>query len=190
MDEEQVLPIIVDKWAPNKDIERVRNVFAINSLNRYLNLELAYRTNFRDQNWVYNVLYNSGLYPVFVVFNVPPDNVTIIKNLIDYNYAPTRPNMIILLDSVLPSSSTYTIVEGVGEVTITIVDPNFPTAFNTINALKDFGGTAELTDRITDENTNLIEYADADTVINPQDFYILNLYVPCGVKLNVVITST
>lgn len=180
-----LLPIIVDKWSPSEDIAKLRDVLAVNSLIRYESLEYAYNKPLIEQDWFYNILYASGLYPIFKIFGVPEDEIVSIKALVNYNYNPTLENLYILLDSVIPSSTDYLVDQGQGWVTITIASLNLDNYTYPINTEVSIN-TLEADDTL---NNPLLEVPSVDFTFNYQNKYILTNYVPCGVLLSIILTT-
>lgn len=180
------IPVIIEsnKYSPNADISLLKDVLAVNELLRFEALCTAYTLPLEDQNWFYYIVYDSGIFPVYDIFGISRDDITTIKNLYTYDYNPTPVALENFLFEILGENTECNIVYGTGELTITITIPTDASDDVTydvgLNDLELWGATNE---------DVAIEVFLADYVINPQSVFILQNYIPAGVKLNIIFSS-
>jgi len=183
----QFIPIKVDKVNPNSDIATFLEPTFASYLNIVIkdildNLILA---DITEQNWFYNAIYDSGVYKVLTIFNIQRDQLAIVKALVNYDYSPTRVNLVKFFDD-LVGDGNYTLEEQIGIVNINI---------NTIPEIEDNLVTNDPTgvnNLVTNDPTgvnNLVEFLSQKLVLNAQLNFLYDTYVASGIELNIVINS-
>lgn len=178
----KMIPYIVDNWSPNTDIASMRTVLSGNALKRYESMFIAYTKSLDSQSWFLTLMYDSGMFPVFALFNIQRDNLLAIRGLLTYNWSPNIPNLIKFMNIVIPTGWSYTIDEAQGEVILNITSTGLGINDVTYNSDSEF----EVMDNA---NSRAVEVLNESFVISPQNTYIFTTHVMCGIKLSINFTT-
>ena len=162
----------------NDDLEKLKAVVATIPFQQLFSLELALGLD--NQPWFFDALKQSGLFKIFEIFNVT--NPLVVQAFIEYSNNPSV-NEFDKMMSLIFGVDGYNFTSGKGVVNLNISADFFTQPRVVVDESDAKEARVCSIDGVTTE-PRVFVYPN-DYILAEQDLYILEHFVPAGVKLEI-----